>query len=64
VDPERLYTFDEIAELAGGAVDHRRVRRWTDERKLGFITLPGGRGRRVMGKQWLKHLDDATTDPE
>ena len=64
VDAERLYTFEEIARFAGGNVDHRRVRRWTDERRLGYVTLPGGRGRRVMGKQWLAYLSGAIMDPE
>ena len=51
VQPERLYTYAEMAELFG--VTERQVRRWVEERKLDYTPLPGGRGRRISGQQYL-----------
>lgn len=54
IEPDRLYTYDEIGAMCG--VDARRVRRWVEEGKLAYTPLPGGRGRRVAGWQWIEHL--------
>lgn len=62
VDPDRLYTYQEIAELAGAT--ERRVRRWVEEGKLAFTTLPGGRGRRILGATWLAAIAEHTEQLE
>jgi len=40
-EPELHYTQAEVAEIC--RVPPRRVRRWLDERRLGFVSLPQGR---------------------
>jgi excisionase family DNA binding protein len=54
IDPDRLYTYEEIAAMCG--VSPRRVRRWVEEGKLGWTPLPGGRGRRIAGWQWIDYV--------
>lgn len=54
IDPDQLYTYAEIGAMCG--VDARRVRRWVEEGKLAYTPLPGGRGRRIAGWQWIEHL--------
>ena len=56
IDPDRLYTFAEIAEFCGGDVSERQVRRWTSEGKMPYTPLPGGRGRRISGRQYIEHI--------
>jgi excisionase family DNA binding protein len=51
IEPNRLYTYDEIAELFG--VTARQVRRWVEDGKMDYTPLPGGRGRRISGQQYL-----------
>lgn len=55
IDPDKLYTYAEIAALA--SVNPRRVRQWVEDGKLSYTPLPGGRGRRVAGGQWLDYLN-------
>ena len=50
IDPGRVFTFAEVAELL--SVQERRIRRWTDEGRLAFVQLP--HGRRVLGR----HLNE------
>ena len=51
IEPHRLYTYAEAAELFGAK--ERQVRRWVEEGKLDYTPLPGGRGRRISGQQYL-----------
>lgn len=48
-EPERLYTYAAIAELANAT--ERQVRRWVEEGKLAYVQLP--RGRRITRDQYL-----------
>lgn len=52
-DPAAVFTIPEAAEKF--AVSPRQMRRWVYEGKMGYVLLPGGRGRRVTGQ----HLNDA-----
>jgi hypothetical protein len=54
IDPDWLYTYAQIAEFA--SVDERRVRQWVEDGKLDYTPLPGGRGRRISGAQWLETI--------
>jgi excisionase family DNA binding protein len=51
IEPNRLYTYAEAAELFG--VTDRQVRRWVEEGKLDYTVLPAGRGRRISGQQYI-----------
>ncbi len=51
-EPERLYTYAAIAELAD--VTERQVRRWVEEGKLAYVQLP--RGRRITRDQYLDFI--------
>jgi excisionase family DNA binding protein len=62
VEPHRLYTFAEVAELFG--VTERQVRRWVSEGKLDYTPLPGGRGRRVSGQQYLDTIRERAVPAE
>jgi hypothetical protein len=64
VEPNRLYTYAEIAELYGGDVTERMVRGWVEARKIGFVIKPGGRGRRISGLQYLRAVEAGSVDPE
>ena len=57
---DRLYSYQEIAELA--RVSARQVRRWVEEGKLAYIQLP--RGRRITRSQYLDFVNDRTVDKE
>lgn len=57
-DPDRLYSYSEIAELA--RVSERRVRRWVEEGRLSYVQLP--RGRRVTGDQYLAFITSRTVE--
>jgi len=50
VIPDEEYTYAEIAAFA--KVHERRVRRWVEEGKLGYVQHP--KGRRVLGEQYLE----------
>lgn len=54
VAADRLYTYAQIAEFA--SVNARSVRQWVEDGKLSYTPLPGGRGRRISGEQWLSYL--------
>jgi excisionase family DNA binding protein len=58
--PERLYTYAAIAELA--EVSERRVRRWVEEGKLAYVQLP--RGRRITRRQYLDFVKDRAVEKE
>jgi excisionase family DNA binding protein len=58
--PERLYTYAAIAELA--AVSERRVRRWVEDGKLAYVQLP--RGRRITRRQYLDFVNDRAVEKE
>jgi excisionase family DNA binding protein len=58
--PERLYTYAAIAELA--EVSERRVRRWVEEGKLDYIQLP--RGRRITLRQYSDFVNACTVAKE
>ena len=62
VDPDRLYTYEEIAELCGMSV--YSVKRWTFTGKLGCTIIPGGRARRIRGQQYLDALEAGARDPD
>jgi excisionase family DNA binding protein len=49
--PDQLYTYAQIAAFA--SVNDRSVREWVQQKKIAYIQLPGGRGRRISGAQWL-----------
>lgn len=57
---DRLYSYQEIAELA--RVSARQVRRWVAEGKLAYIQLP--RGRRITHRQYLDFVNDRTVEKE
>jgi excisionase family DNA binding protein len=59
-EPERLYTYAAIAELA--EVSERRVRRWVEEGKLPYVQLP--RGRRITCQQYLDFVSDRSVEQE
>jgi excisionase family DNA binding protein len=56
--PERLYTYAAIAELA--EVSERRVRRWVEEGKLAYVQLP--RGRRITLRQYLDFISERAVE--
>jgi excisionase family DNA binding protein len=62
IEPYRLYTYEEAAELFG--VTARQVRRWVEEGKLDYTPLPGGRGRRISGQQYLDTIRNAAVAAE
>lgn len=62
VKPHKLYSYGEIAEFFG--VTARQVRRWVDEGKLDYTPLPGGRGRRISGQQYLDTIRKAAVAAE
>jgi excisionase family DNA binding protein len=57
---DRLYSYQEIAELA--RVSARQVRRWVEEGKLAYIQLP--RGRRITRRQYLDFVNDRAVEKE
>jgi excisionase family DNA binding protein len=59
-EPERLYTYAAIAELA--EVTERRVRRWVEEGKLPYVQLP--RGRRITLRQYSDFVSACTVAKE
>ncbi len=60
LEPERAYTYEEIAELCGASP--RMVRRWCDDRRIGYVRLP--RGRRILGRQYAAFVAGNVVDPE
>jgi len=66
IEPNQLYTYVEIADFAGLDGDdeqkHRRVKRWVTEGKIGFTPLPGGRGRRIAGWQWIADVRNGAVE--
>jgi excisionase family DNA binding protein len=64
IEPHRLYTYSEVAEFCGGLTSDRTVRGWVEARTIGFVQLPGGRGRRISGRQYLDAIEAGTVDPE
>ena len=52
-NPDQVFTIEEAAELL--KVSTRRMRRWVYNGSMGYVLLPGGRGRRVTGA----HLNQA-----
>jgi len=67
IEPGQFYTYVEIANFAGldgnDEQKHRRVKRWVAEGKIGFTPLPGGRGRRIAGWQWIEYLRSNAVEP-
>jgi hypothetical protein len=57
---ERLFTFKQLAEEAGGDVKERMVKRWADEGKITVVRLPSGR--RIRWSDWLAFVE-ARTEP-
>ena len=58
--PDKLFSKEAIAEIVG--VPPRRVLRWWDDRRLGWVRLPGGRDRRSTGahlNEWLARSESA-----
>lgn len=62
IEPDRLYTYAEMAEMFG--VAERQVRRWVEEGKLDYTPLPGGRGRRISGRQYLATIHKSAVAAE
>jgi len=62
IDPDRLYTYAETAELFG--VTERQIRRWVSDGKLDYTPLPGGRGRRISGQQYLDTIRKSAVPAE
>lgn len=52
IEPERMYTYAEVADLIG--VSERRVRGWVDDGEMGFVQLP--RGRRILGRHYAAFI--------
>jgi excisionase family DNA binding protein len=57
---DRLYSYQEIAELA--CVSARQVRRWVEEGRLAYIQLP--RGRRITRHQYLDFVNNRAVERE
>lgn len=51
IDPDRLYTFDELGAVSG--LGGRKVRREVEEGRMGFVQVSPERGRMVEGQQFL-----------
>jgi excisionase family DNA binding protein len=62
VEPHRLYTYEEIGRFCG--VPGRRVRRWVEDGKMDYTPLPGGRGRRISGQQYLDYIRQSAVAAE
>jgi alkylated DNA nucleotide flippase Atl1 len=62
IELERMYTYEEIAGFAGEGTTARRVRRWVEEGKLGYVQLP--QGRRVLGRHWAAFIADREVSPQ
>ena len=55
IDPERLYTEDELSALVG--LSARRIKRMLDDGRMDFIRTGETRGRVIEGQQYLDWLD-------
>ena len=51
IDPDRLYTPDELSELSG--LSARRLVRMMDDGRIGFVLIGRERSRRIEGQQYL-----------
>jgi excisionase family DNA binding protein len=57
-DPGAVLTRDQVAERLG--VTPRQVKRWIDERRIGFIQLP--QGRRITEAQLTEFVNSRAVD--
>jgi hypothetical protein len=55
IDPDRLYTFEELGEVSG--LGPRKVRREVEDGRMGFIQVSPERGRMIEGQQYLDWKD-------
>ena len=63
IDPNRLYTYAELAAVTG--LSKRKIRREVEEfRRLGYVQTSPERGRMVRGSQYLVWLDRLEVEPE
>jgi excisionase family DNA binding protein len=51
IDPDRLYSYDELSEVTG--LSPRKIRREIEEGRLGYVQTGPERGRKIEGQQYL-----------
>ena len=59
VEPERAYTYKQAGEFVNAS--ERQVRRWCDERRIGYIRMP--QGRRILGRHINEFLASREVKP-
>jgi hypothetical protein len=63
VDPNRLYTYSQLAVVSGLSV--RKIRREVEEyRRMGYTQTGTERGRMVRGQQYLDWLETRAVEPD
>ena len=62
IDPDRLYAFEELADLTG--LSDRRLRRMADDGRIGYVLVGEERGRVIRGRQYLDWLDARSIAPQ
>ena len=58
----RTFTYAQVAEMFH--VSERRIRGWVEAGKIGFLPLPGGRGRVITEEQIREVIVANSVDPE
>ena len=61
IDPDRLYSFEELATLSG--IPARRLRRMVDDGRLGYVLIGNERGRVIEGQQYLTWKASRRVEP-
>ncbi len=61
IELERMYTYAEIAAFAGEGTTDRRVRRWVEEGRIGYVQLP--QGRRILGRHYAAFIASREVTP-
>jgi hypothetical protein len=59
IEPERMYSYAEIAVFASST--ERRVRRWVEDGRIDYIQLP--RGRRILGRHYAAFIASREVTP-
>jgi hypothetical protein len=62
IDPDRLYTPEELSPLCGLAA--RRLKRMMDEGRIGYVLVGNERGRMIEGQQYLDWKASRRVAPE
>ncbi len=61
IDPNRLYKYDEIADIM--AVTPWHVRNMVREGRIGYVKTGPQRGHRISGRNYLDYLAANTVEP-